>query len=254
MIMTFTRELFILLFFTFVSLAANASPTYSHDNTYCRLKDESIEIEVRSHDQYTIPEESEYGEFIHVKQNNKLQKIQMSPNNIGRYRLLKGESANCSKSLSLPLNNEQLAIFFLKDNKPFRDKLVVLTYNFQTQNHAVLETSYMTEKAKIQEGKLFFESASEDREKRIGQVIISDKKHNFMEKTYEPWMKFEGEKFELDQHVSFMEFEWRHLYPDANSFFRHMKRQKKFIIATNFEAKSTCISFGESFLCKRFNN
>lgn len=253
MFITLTRDIAILVFFGLLSLGASAQ-SYSHDNTYCRLGERSIEIEVRSSEKYTLPDEAEYGEFIMIKNQDKTLKVALDPQKIGRYRLLKGESANCSKALSLPMNEEQLAIFFLKDNKPFKDKLLVLNFNFKTSEFSRFESPYMTDTARIQDGKLYFESAAEDCEKKSGHVVIQDKKHNFIEKELEPWISYDGRSFKLDESLTYMEFEWKHLFPDAKSFFQHMKRKKKFIIATNFEAKSTCISFEGAFLCNSANN
>lgn len=225
------------------------SQTYSHDNTFCRLGENSIELEIRSSEQYTHPDESEYGEFLIIKQDQKLQKV--VPHKIGRYRLLKGVDANCSKSLSLRLNEEQLAIFLLKNNKPFKDLLVILNYNFKTKEFSTLETQYRVNEARINDGKLIFESASEDCEKRIGQVTIDNQKYNFIEKEFEPWYSFDGNQFKLDESTSYMEFEWRYLYPDTRTFYQHMKRQKKFMIATNFASNRACIALDDSFLCKQ---
>lgn len=251
--LTLTRDILILLFFVLVSVGASAQ-SYSHDNTYCRLGKQRIEIEVRSSEKYTSPEEAEYGEFLLIKNQDKVQKVVLGSHRIGRYRLLKGESANCSKALSLPMNEEQLAIFFLKDNKPFKDNLTILKYNFTTREFSSIETQYLTDKARIQDKKLVFESAAEDIEKRSGLVTIQNKKHNYIEKSIEPWMSYNGRYFRLDEAVTYMEFEWKHLFPDTKSFFQYMKRKKKFIIARNFEAKSTCISYEGAFLCDHPNN
>lgn len=76
--------------------------TFTHDNTYYRTENASIEIEIRSIDQYTSMDDSEYGEFVVSKRKGKSDIIPMNNEDIGRYSFIKGSTPECTKALNLP--------------------------------------------------------------------------------------------------------------------------------------------------------
>ncbi|WP_408095820.1 hypothetical protein ACJVC5_12320 [Peredibacter sp. HCB2-198] len=228
--------------------------TYTHDNTFCRVDGKRIEIEVKSLYQYTAPDEAEYGEDLFVIANGKKTPIKFNSNNIGRYRLFKGNNNYCTKAFSIRLNESELAMFFLKDNRPFNDQLLYMVYDFK--KNAVVRTSetiFLSEKAEVKNNRLHFLSKPEVIEKDSGVVSIEGKPYYFSEKAFLPWVSFNGQEFVLNMERSFEEFEGKKLFKDLNIFvqFSTLNQLKlnqftTYKIAVNHELKRTCISFDDN--------
>ncbi|WPU66842.1 hypothetical protein [Peredibacter starrii] len=232
----------------------NYDKTYTHDNTFCRVDGKRIEIEVKSLYQYTALDEAEYGEDLFVIADGNKTQLKFNSDNIGRYRLLKGTNDYCTKALSIRLNESELALFFLRDNRPFNDQLLYMVYDFK--KNIVLRTSetiFLTEKAQVKNNRLHFLSKPEVIEKDSGIVQIEGKPYYFSEKAFLPWVNFNGVDFILDLERSFEDFEGKKFFKDLNSFvqFSTLNQLKlnqftTYKIAVNHELKRTCISFDEN--------
>lgn len=229
----------------------NYDKTYTHDNTYCSIDGKRIEIEVKSLYQYTAPDEAEYGESLFILSNGNKTSLKFNQDNIGRYRLFKGASEYCTKAYAIRLSKSELAIFMLRDNRPFNDQLLYVVYDFQ-KNRVVRtsETSFLSERAQIQNNRFFFQSMPEVAERASGIVVIHSQKHFFIEKTFNPWINFDGHRFVIDMKKSFEGFEWQHLFNNQDSFVQFSTINQmdvghsiSYKVAVNHTTKKSCISF-----------
>lgn len=228
--------------------------TYTHDNTFCSIDGKRIEIEVKSLYQYTAPDEAEYGEDLFVISQGKKHQLKFNSDNIGRYRLFKGDNNYCTKAMSIRLNDSQLVVFFLRDNRPFNDQLLYAVYDFNMG--AIVKTSetiFLSENAQVRNNRLVFLSKPEVIEKDSGVVKIEGKDYYFSEKAFLPWVSFNGMEFSLDMERSFEQFEGKKFFKDLKSFveFSTLNQLKlnqftTYKIAVNHDLKRTCISFDEN--------
>ena len=229
----------------------NYDKTYTHDNTFCSVDGKRIEIEVKSLYQYTAPDEAEYGEELFILANGQKSDLKYNQDNIGRYRLFRGENEYCTKAQAIRLSQSELAIFMLRDNRPFNDQLLYVVYDFR--KNAVVrtsETSFLSERGILKDNKFYFQSVPEVTELQSGIVIINGQKHNFIEKTFTPWIVFNGTKFTIDMQKSFEEFEWKNLFKNQKSFTEfstinqfQVNHSITYKVAVNHQTKKSCISF-----------
>src|SRR5690606_22844212 len=114
--------LFLLLTLTAMAAAAPLerfpllyASTYSHDNSFCRLTDSRIELQIRSTDKYAEAGDINYGEYPFLLLNKVPYKLNLN-NDIGRYRLIEARQNHCSKSLAMVFNPDELTLFYAQDN------------------------------------------------------------------------------------------------------------------------------------------
>src|SRR5690606_33400340 len=155
--------LFLLLFFSMspafsedFATRALIDKTYVRDNSYCNLNGKKFEIEIRSLDQYSSPQDAELGEHAFFVQNDKRTLLPLNNDLLGRYRFLKGDGKECTKSLVLKLDDSRIVLFFLKASRPLQDTLDAVIYNPSTGQGSVVETSFGIVKARVQNNLLHF--------------------------------------------------------------------------------------------------
>lgn len=224
--------------------------TFVHDNSYCRLNNKSVEIEIRSFDKYTEPGDSEYGEHVFALQAGKKRLLPLNKDNVGRYKLFKGRSDYCSKSLALPVNDDVLAIFFLRDNRPLGDLLSVLFYNLKTFEIKLIETVYSTDRATIQQGKFKFPLLHKKKESPLGKVTINEIEFIFQERSIRPWLVLNGETFQIDNVQSYEKSELQKHFQTQNDFEKNFawdQKTKEYLLnkyyyAINHKEKVECLA------------
>lgn len=224
--------------------------TYVRDNSYCRLNNKTIELEVRSFDKYTEVGDSEYGEHIFALQSGKPILLPLNHDNLGSYRLFKGKSDYCSKSLAISAGEDVLALFFLKDNRPLGDTLSVLFYNVKTTKAQLLETAYSTESGIIDHGKLKFQLLQKNIAPQLGKIKIEGSDFIFHEKSIRPWLVLEGRVFVTDNFLTYERSEIKKHFINQNEFERNFgwnPKSKKFLLrpyyyAINHQLKVECLA------------
>jgi hypothetical protein len=219
--------------------------TYTHDNTYCHYAKTSIEIEVRSREKYTEPQDGEFGEYVYLLAGEKKKLLAMNDHNIGRYRLLKGKNNVCSKALSIPLNQQEIAIFMARENKPLADTLTILYFNTRTGSSEVINTEIKTSKAIVENGKVYFKKAGDQCNQTTGYTNIDGNRFTYTKKDFEPWMIFDGKSFIVDKDKTFDTYEGKKYYASSQDFFQNQNGSLIIKEAINPGLKTKCISFTE---------
>ena len=243
-------KVMILLFMFLISFFAKAEKTYRNDHDICTYKHESIDIDLRSREQYLVSEDDEYGEIVFLRHKNQTIKVDLRDMGIGRYRMLKLYNDLCHKVLAISSKEHEVAFFFLKDNRPFADLAIILFYNLKTQDTELVETNLPVRTAHIRDKKLFFKVAKKDSDNKYGTTQINNQKYNFVERPLEPWVSFDGKNFSLDPEYTLEKFEYKNLL--KKSELENLKDFKNAIytIAVNPLLKKKCLSFnGSGWFC-----
>lgn len=243
-------KLLVLLFMLLASFFAKAEKTYRHDHDVCKFNGEIIDVDVRSFDQYSVSEDDEYGQVVLIRHKEKNRQIDLRDMGMGRYRMLKLYNDLCPKLLAIPSGPHEVAFFFMKDNRPFADLLMVLFYNTKTHESELVATNMPVKGALSKDKKLFFKT-SKNMELKSGTTLINGKKFNFIEKPLEPWVSFDGKNFRLDLELSFEQFEYKHLL--TKSILGTLKdyKQATYRIAANPLLKKQCLSLNQGdWICR----
>lgn len=243
-------KVIVLLFMFLISFFAKAEKTYRNDHDICTYKSEAIDIDLRSHEQYLVSEDDEYGQIVFLQHKNKITRVDLRDMGIGRYRMLKHFNKLCHKLLAISSREDEVAFFFMKDNRPLADLAIILFYNLKTHDVELVETKLPVRSALIKNKKLFFKVAKKDSDNKYGTILIYNQKYNFAEKPLEPWVSFDGKHFKLDQGYTFEQFEHNNLL--RRSALENLKDFKNAIytIAVNPLNKKKCLSFnGSEWIC-----
>ena len=229
--------------------------TYPRDNTFCRLKNKLIEIEIRGDSRETEKQDAGYGQYAFQIDDGQLSPLPLNKDKFGRYRFYKGKSQACTKSLAVELDAQTMAILFLKDNRPFKEKLVVQLYDMQTAlPKEVIETDYLSDQLEIISGGFQFRSASDRVDRKFGKVKIADHEYIFQDEDMSPTVKYSARGFEILPNETFEKSPWKSFFKDKNDFFMFTgwkPEEKKFInsfvyTAVNHDLKRACVLFSST--------
>lgn len=239
--------------------------TFTRENTICRIEDNRIEIEVRSFHQYSESKNDNYGESAFLVNQNKRSLLPINSLNLYRYRFMKGESEYCNRAFAVKLSTYHYGILFLRDNRPFKDKLSVLIYDQKSKEALqVLDTEYSTDTAiKLSSG-FAFPYKKEDLEIKMNHIQIDGTVYLYQERQFHYWIKFQDNKFEIDPEITRENFKFQKYFKDQEQFLKEAgwNTQKKefeqasFFIAVNHSKKKSCITFQkdlsrpENWLCR----
>lgn len=228
--------------------------TYPRDNTFCRAGQKSIEVKIKSHEQYAEYQDNVYGDKLFLLTGDKVKDVDLDDEGIGRYRFLRGENSVCSKALSLSLGNGEVAIFLSKENRPHEDTLTILYYNFRTNDYEVISTDHRVNNAYIVDGKLVFKLKADSCLQKTGHTLIDGKRFVYSQKDFEPWISFDGKHFAVDKNLTFGKFDGRDYYLNYDEFVLHKGKSKIVRYAINSNLKTRCISFSENdnWKCVKF--
>ncbi len=239
--------------------------TFARENTFCRIEDHRFEIEIRSFHQYSESKNDDYGETAFIVNDQKRNLLPLNSLNLYRYRFLKRENTLCNRAFAVKLTSDNYGILFLRDNRPFKDKLSLLIYDQKAKEAIqVLDTEYTTDSAiKINSG-FAFPYRKEDLEIKMNHIEIEGATYLYQARQLHYWVKYQDNKFQVDPLLTQKSFPFRKFFKDSDHFLKEAgwSDQKKefekgsFFIAVNHSKKRSCITFNkelsrpESWLCR----
>lgn len=251
----------ILIYFIF-SLSAWASSTevkdlfektFPRDNTFCQNSKQRIEIIIRGETKYNDPIEKGFGEFFFVKDlSEKLFLLELNKGRSDSYKLFLGKGSECSKSFGYKIGDDTLAVLLLKENKPFKEKLVIQFFDYKSLiPKEFLETNYLTDKVKKTSNGFAFNTFSERYESEIGKVTINDVPYTYQDRDFPQWMGYSPKGFETLPDMTFAKLPWKKSFSDEADFLsfsawdsKEKNFKNKFLyIAVNHSLKKGCILF-----------
>lgn len=226
----------------FMAAFARAEKTYVKDRAECNLSGEQIILDIKGRDLITESPDDYYGDILQIEHAGTVYPVKISDTIIGRYRLLRGRNDLCNKPLALKINNEEIAIFLARDNRPFADTLMVLYYNVRTRAADFVPSKIITRTGIVENGMAYFKLASNEQTERYGTTMIDKNKYNYAEKTLEPWISFDGKNFRLDRSMTYDKFEHRDLLKRTDMSDLSEFREVRYRWATNPTLKRNCLS------------
>lgn len=207
--------------------------TYTRDNTYCRMSKERVEIQIRSDDELTESNETNYGEYILYYKNKQPVVLPLNFDRLSNFRFFSGRETTCTKSLGYMLDKDKLAVLFLKENRPFKDKLAIQIFDATTLLPGeALDTDYMTDKTEATPGGFLFRTYAERQSLEMGSIKIQDTEYFFQDREFSYWMKYSKNGFEIEPKESFSHSPWK----------RYFKDEKDFLSATGWDPTSKKIA------------
>jgi hypothetical protein len=250
-----------LLFFllSFTAFAASDSmdafeKSYPRDNTYCSYQKRRIEILIRGGQKFTEPKERGYGEMIFYREPGKKPKL-LSGLRGDTFRLFSGNSPLCSKSHGYKVDDKTLAILFLRENRPFADKLVIQLIDLASLTpKEIIETNYLAERASKTADGFSFKTVPENHNPDFGKVLIESNEFIYREEGFPLWMNYSAKGFEVSLELTYRKFPWKKTFKDQEEFLAITgwnEVDKKFsrtvtYIAINHKLKKRCLLLIES--------
>jgi len=226
--------------------------TYTRDNTYCLLGGKRLEIEIRSEAPHTEPKEKNYGEYVlyYPKVKKKGTLLPLGEDKLNSYRLFAGRGTKCSKSYGYSLDSKKLAVLFLKENRPFMDKLSLQIFNSDSAApESIIETDYKSDLTVGIDNGFIFRTYADRQGLEMGTVKINDVEFFFQDRDFPIWMKYTLQGFEVTPSESFQRYPWKQYFKTEKEFLESAgwtDTEKKFkntvqYIAVNHKGKKECV-------------
>ncbi len=243
-------KVIVAVFMILVSVLARADRTYIKDRTDCRVSGLNFSLELRSAEKYSTSDDDSYGDHIVINYQERSFPVVLNDQGIGRYRLLNADNRLCTKPLAIKISDAEVAIFLSKDNRPFANTVVVLHYNLKTQVAEIFASKIQASNAYYSDGKAYFKQAPHDTEEKSGTVFIGNEKFNFVEKTFEPWISFDGKIFRLDREITYNKFDQKDLLPKSRLENLNEFQEIKYKVALSPKLGKSCLSFNhQDWVC-----
>lgn len=224
--------------------------TFTRDNSFCRMGKERIEIQIRSDAHHTEPNEKSYGEYVFFYNKQLPNLLPINVDKLSNYRFFPGRDTVCSKSLGYMLDKNKLAILFLKENRPFMDKLSLQIFDATSMTAGeVHDTEFKTDKTELIQGGFLFRTYADRQGLEMGSVKIQDIEYFFQDRDFPYWMKYTSSGFETDRSASFSHSPWKKYFKDEQDYLTATgwdESTKKFnnsvlYVAINHKHKKECV-------------
>ena len=228
--------------------------TYSRDNTFCQMGNKRIQIEIRSAAPQTESVEKKYGDTLfYYREDDQKSEPKLLPLNqekLNTYRFFEGKSTLCSKSQGFAVGPDKLAVLFLKENRPFKDKLALQLFNTKSQEpENAVDTEFMVDKTLITTDGFLFRTHADRLGLESGKTKIQDIDYTFQDRDFSFWMKYSTSGFAVMPSESFQQFQWKDYFQSEAEFLEFSgwnEKEKMFknsvlYVAVNYKLKKECI-------------
>lgn len=249
---------YLILAFSFMAGSAFATimeQTYPRDNAVCYIEGKRIEILIRGDQRIVDPDEMGMGSHVLYTLSKDFQSLPLSQPETETYRFLKGKDSQCIRAQGFAINNGSFAVLFLKENGPYKEKLVIQLFDSKTRlPKEYISTEFLTDKAiKFKEG-FAFVNYPERIDLDMGKVQIEGETFTYQDRLFTTWMSYTQRGFEVLPTESFRALELGQFYPKEADFQTAAGWDpliKKFTnntiyFAVNHALKKECILFTQS--------
>lgn len=228
--------------------------SYPRDNTFCSIKNNKIEILIRSRTRQAEIKDRKYGELLFYRMSGKRPSLLPPSEHAETFRLFPGKKTLCSSSQGYLIDDSTFALLLLKENSPYKDKLVIQLFDSNTlMPKSVIETHYTADKVIKTPTGFAVRSFEETHELELGKVTIAGDQYIFHEKEFPEWINYSHSGFETSPGITFDKFPVKKTFKDLNEFqfvAGWDPNQKKFTRKTVYEAvnhsiKKRCYLFIE---------
>lgn len=227
--------------------------SFPRDNTFCSIGNQRLELLIRGESASIEPKEKGYGELLFYRNpGRELHLLNSGLLKSDTFKLFIGASPLCSKSHGYQTDAETIAVLLLKENRPFKNKLVIQLINFKTfVPKDFIETGYLTTKAQKTKNGFAFNSFKEHFSPQIGKIIIEGQEYLYQEKDFPLWYEFSGKDFSILPEMTFDKLAWKDMFKDQEDFYQMTewnvgkKLFHKNIVyyGVNYKLKKKCLLF-----------
>lgn len=224
--------------------------TYPRDNSFCYYKGKRVELIIRGHSKFTEPTERGLGEYFFYRGNNKAELLSLNELRSDSYKFFLGTGTLCTKSHGHLIDANTMAVLFLKENRPFKEKLAIQFFdiNTLTPKH-YLETEYVTDKAVKKADGFAIRTWNESIDKDMGKVKIENEDYIYQEREFPKWVGYSTRGFEALPQDTYSKFPWKRFFSNEADFLNATgwsASEKKFnkshlLVAVNHKVQKRCI-------------
>lgn len=255
---------FSIFFFLLISVNAYSSAlnvfrdlyetTYSRDNSFCHFNNYHFELQIRSLDMYSQPNDRDYGEYPFILQNKIKYKVDFNQD-IGRYRLIYAKERECSKSLSMPLNKDEITLFFAHDNRPYADLLVLIHYNPQARTARIIHTQEPIINYYQLKDKVFFSSYYA--KTTMSTTDFNGASYTLLQSMLPQWKSYADNRISVEPEMTFKQFEWKPFFKDLAEFKSNFAwneasqvfNKDSYQLIFNYQLKKRCLRVLQEWRC-----
>jgi hypothetical protein len=214
-----------------------------------------VEFELRGVTKNVDPKDRNFGEHIFYRNKKILKALPLNKDQMHSYRFFPAKDGKCSKSLAFTMSKDTSAILFLRENRPYKGKLVIQLYDHL--NHfpkEAIETEYSTDEVIPYKDGFAFKVVPERNDIVMGVTTINDVKYTYQDRDFNPWMLYTLKGFETLGTSTFEHFEWKNHFKDEEEFLQKLgwnPTTKQFTntfiyIAVNHVLKKECLFIASS--------
>jgi hypothetical protein len=209
-----------------------------------------VEFELRGPNKINDPKDRAFGEHLFYRNKTVLKPLPINADRMNSYRFFATKNGNCSKSHAFSMDKSTSAILFLKENRPYKGKLVIQLYD--TVNHLpkeAIETEYSTDEVVAVKDGFAFRVVPERHDIDMGQIKIGDVTYTYQDRDFHPWMQYTSKGFETLGNMTYDRFDWKNHFKSEADFFENTgwnPGTKQFsntyvYIAVNHALKKECV-------------
>ena len=226
--------------------------TFPRDNAVCYVNKKRLEMSIRGDHRTTDPNEMGMGEHVLYSLGTKFDPLPLSQPETETYRLFKGKDPVCTRGQGFHLSNGTFAVLFLKENGPYKEKLVIQLFDAKSLlPKEYLDTEFLTDEAKKQKDGFAFLNHPERTDLDMGRVQIEGETFTYQDRIFSTWMSYSSKGFELLPSETYKALDVQNFYKTEAEFFTATgwdPQLKKFsnttiYFAVNHALKKECILF-----------
>jgi hypothetical protein len=247
--------IFTVLFKAFASSESSDlfDKSYPRDNSYCSLGNKRLEVMIRGSSVITEASDRGYGENVFYKlEGKKPELFEFSKNQTDTYHFFKPNKSLCSNSQGYVVGTNLMALLLLKENRPFKDKLVLQLFDLNSMRPGkFIETDLPVVKAQGNKEKFLIKVWDESHRPEIGKVTLQGEVYIYNEQVFPKWMIYKNEKFEIHPEETFKDFPIKNFFKTLDEFnlvtgwsqSNRIYLKDIFFLAVNHQAGKQCILF-----------
>jgi hypothetical protein len=217
-------NVFILLFtlplFARINSKLLLDKSYPRDNTYCSVNGKKMELMIRGESKFTELKDNGYGELIFYRPIKRKPKLLINDRfQSETYKLFHGRNIICSKSHAFFLDESTLSVLFLKEDKPFKDKLALQLFDAETlRPKDFIQTNFTADKAKKIHQGFAFRTFQETYRRDAGKIDINGESYIYHQKEFPIWVHYTSKGVITSSELTFESFPWKNYFKDFHDF------------------------------------
>ncbi|WPU66450.1 hypothetical protein [Peredibacter starrii] len=223
--------------------------TYPRDNTFIYHKGKRLELMLRGYSKFTEPSERGFGEYFFYRLKDKPKLFTLNELRSDSFKFFSGTGTLCTKTLCYQIDQNNIAVLLLKENRPFKEKLTIQFLDSSLNPTSFVETEYVTDKAVSRVDGFAIRTWTESLEKDMGQVKIENEDYIYQEREFPKWVGYSTRGFEVLPQDTFVNFPWKRFFKDEADFLTAAgwnATDKKFtksllLVGVNHKAQKRCI-------------